>query len=1313
MTAESQSPPPRPPRLLRRVLIASVVVLALLITLGGATTWWVWSSSHGLNLIIRSINALAAVHIESTDASGSLRDGFAVGRLRVAAGNTVVVVDRLRAQLDTIGWRPWRFDFKELGAERVEVEVTPSGKPASVPESIASNVIVTAPRLVVGSFELKVGVTVIAARAIETQAAIGPDGYRVSGGRFEFGANRATLDGQLDGKTPFSLDARGTLQTALDSKPVSARVTANGNLVDLLANAAVTGGGASGTIEARIASFDATALKSLRADLAGVDPRAWHAQAPHADLRIEAQLTPDRSRGFALKGPVSVRNAAPGTVDAERIPVRALRAAIEWRDQRLQLDDVTAELVRGRARGNAVIDFGARPAWQADLRFDGVDPATIHSRARPLLLDGSARVRRADDVDFVVADLVNRGELPAKLTIDLRGTAEKLVLNAGRLALGKGVADLRGEWQRSGAQALRATGTISDFEPALLVQGFDARVNGKFELDGQLQPRPHGRVDFELADSLALGRPLAGRGSAQLDVDQNLDVDLALNVRSARITARGGLGGARTLAVDAEVPALEELGVPVRGALTAQATLRGAWNAPAVEARVSGDKLRFEDHSVESLRALINYGGGADGTIALRADLANHRFRGNPILSMRSVNLVGEGRVSEHSVTLSASNEDAEAINLVARGGWMQAAWRGEISQATAGQPLGLRLQAAAPLSIESGQWSFGPAQFNVAGALVEQLRAAGDARGISTSGRFAGLRPIELAGTSAVERAIVVKPATPPAPLELRGEWNLRLADLSEGDLLVERSSGDLYAGAGNAMGLRELRVQARVRANQLDAQAVLVAERAGSMRGSMQAAVERGGAANWRLAQQRPWTILAEANLPAIEGLNPMLSDRVRANVRLGGALEGQVRIDGTPADPRANGALHGDKLRVAWIDQGVRLENGTLSAHLDGETIILDELRFAGPPRVRPDDKRAAAAAGTEPGFISATGRLKVRDFTGVIQVAAQRLPLLQRSDRWVIATGGANIEMSKQRVQVNAAVAADAGYVNFSRPDRPALSRDVVVRTSADAPRAREAAVQFGFDLGIDLGSAFYLRGSGLDTRVEGAVRLRNEGRGAIRATGAVEAKDGTYEGFGQKLAIERGRVNFQGAPENPGLDILALRKGLPVDVGVSITRTAANPLVRLYSDQPMADFEILSWLVLGRPADQTRADNAALVRAATGLLSGSGEGIPTQLARTLGIDEISVRSGQVGGAGSILPRQSVAGSLRGTEVGTASAEIITIGKRVSDAVTISYEQALSGAANVVQLSYQLSRRLSLVARAGTENALDLVYSIAFD
>ena len=231
-------------------------------------------------------------------------------------------------------------------------------------------------------------------------------------------------------------------------------------------------------------------------------------------------------------------------------------------------------------------------------------------------------------------------------------------------------------------------------------------------------------------------------------------------------------------------------------------------------------------------------------------------------------------------------------------------------------------------------------------------------------------------------------------------------------------------------------------------------------------------------------------------------------------------------------------------------------------------------------------------------------------------------------------------------------------------------------------------------------------------------MRSEGRGFIRASGALNAVDGVYEGYGQKLKITRGRLNFQGPVDNPGLDILALRTDLPQeagDIGVSITRTAANPLIRLYSDPPLADYQALSWLVLGRPAE-SGADNVALARAAVGLLAGSGEGLPSTLARQLGIDEISLRSGQVGSATSLLPRQSVAGNLRGDTVGTAGAagaEIITIGKRVNEALSISYEQALSGAANVVQLSYQLSRRVSLIARAGTENALDLVFSFAFD
>ncbi|MCK7494639.1 MAG: translocation/assembly module TamB domain-containing protein [Comamonadaceae bacterium] len=77
--------------------------------------------------------------------------------------------------------------------------------------------------------------------------------------------------------------------------------------------------------------------------------------------------------------------------------------------------------------------------------------------------------------------------------------------------------------------------------------------------------------------------------------------------------------------------------------------------------------------------------------------------------------------------------------------------------------------------------------------------------------------------------------------------------------------------------------------------------------------------------------------------------------------------------------------------------------------------------------------------------------------------------------------------------------------------------------------------------------------------------------------------------------------FSGAPDNPRLDILALRPNLDVQRrrGRSPAR-ALNPRVRLYSEPEMSDTDKLSWLVLGRASDGLgRADTALLQRAARG------------------------------------------------------------------------------------------------------------------
>ena len=1324
----STSPPPTIKRRhwVLRLLIATGVLLLLLVGGTAATVAWLLETTGGLVAITRAVTALTPVRVLVEAPQGSVRNGFAIARLKVIVATTEVEIRELNATLTDFGTQPLRFDFSALSAAAVDVRVRPGASSTSgPPDSIASPVAVSTERLQVGEFTLRVGAdatpTVIGARAIDGQVALGPDGYRIDRSEFEFGRVDAplfaTAAGTLDGARPFRLKVDGTLKSNFQDKPLAATLGATGSLERLVAAGQVSSGGARGSFEVTLGSFSTPTLQAIHADLRGIDPRVWSAAAPQADLRLQADLRPTEGAQFGLAGPIRVDNATPGPIDAGQIPARSATGNASWSADTLTIDNVVAALVRGSARGRFSVTVGPKAAWLTQARLLDVDPSAIHRKLRPLRVDGELQAHQEGPDTLVLADLRNKGEITATLNVDLRVSSERLAINAARLALGGGDIDMAGEMAMRGDRRIHLSGKANKLDPSLLVQGADARLTGIFALDARLEPKLTGDLDFELVDSAAFGRPLAGRGTASLAPSQQLAVDLDMTVRTARLRASGGLGAPnQTLIVDIDVPALDELALPVKGGLNAHATLSGDWRAPAVDANLQGTKIAYGAHGIEDIHATLTYAGGSDGAFALRTDIKGHRWVGNPIASIRAATLSADGRPSAHSLSLHASYEQDQTARIAAAGGWSQGKWHGELTEASTGAPIDLRLLEAATVDLDSGGVRFGPARLVVLGAAVSDLRLDVQNGVIATSGKFDEWRPGDLVSRS---QANMIQRA-PRDALVLRGAWRIRAGDALDGELNVERASGDLYATAGTdlPMGVTELSARASVRANRLEAEGDMRGTRLGTLHTQLTASVERDREAGWRLAQARPWHIDADADLPSIEWINSLFSGRLRDNVRIGGKLNAKVMIAGSPGKPEASGHIEGDVLRVAWIEQGVRLDNGHLAARVDADALVVEDLRFTGPPRVKPNDARTAKTmAKMEPGFIAATGKLKLPDLSGVIQIQAERLPLLQRVDRWVVATGGANIELAPKRVQLNGAVAVDAGFVDFTHSDLPSLSSDVNVVTSSAAPRERESPLEVGFDLGLDLGEAFYVRGSGVDTRVEGAVRLRSEGRGIIRASGALNAVDGVYEGYGQKLKITRGRANFQGPVDNPGLDVLALRTDLPAeagDIGVSITRTAANPLIRLYSDPALTEYATLSWLVLGRAPEQTGADNVALARAAVGLLSGSGEGLPNTLARQLGIDQISVRSGQVGSTSSLLPRQSVAGNLRGdTGTAGASAEIITIGKRVNEVLTVSYEQALSGATNVVQVSYQISRRIALIGRAGTENALDLVFTLAFD
>jgi translocation and assembly module TamB len=232
--------------------------------------------------------------------------------------------------------------------------------------------------------------------------------------------------------------------------------------------------------------------------------------------------------------------------------------------------------------------------------------------------------------------------------------------------------------------------------------------------------------------------------------------------------------------------------------------------------------------------------------------------------------------------------------------------------------------------------------------------------------------------------------------------------------------------------------------------------------------------------------------------------------------------------------------------------------------------------------------------------------------------------------------------------------------------------------------------------LDLGSDFQVQGQGLQTRLAGQVLLISNitTRGLPRLTGQVRTEGGRYKAYGQQLDIDTGVLRFNGAYDNPDLDIIALRPNLSQRVGVQVSGTALLPRIRLYADPEMPDADKLAWLVLGRSAASGGAESAVLQQAALVLLSGNGKSLSGELANSLGLDEISLASGS---------RSDI----------NATGAAVTLGKRLSKDFYMAYESSLSGTFGSLYIFYDLSRRLTLRAQAGQQSALDLIFTVRKD
>ncbi|NYT22679.1 translocation/assembly module TamB domain-containing protein [Alcaligenaceae bacterium] len=725
---------------------------------------------------------------------------------------------------------------------------------------------------------------------------------------------------------------------------------------------------------------------------------------------------------------------------------------------------------------------------------------------------------------------------------------------------------------------------------------------------------------------------------------------------------------------------------------------------------------------------LADFWPGLPGGVALRGGVAGGVAR-------HAVDI--EGRYVPDNASRDELGTAPVALALKAEGGWGGApeGWRGRIAALKADHAhLGVALGAPLELSFLPGavapdwQWSAGPTEIglSVNGRRMVSVRHAGSRGGPGrweTGGlieRFIVSPQIlqqigadfDIAALRREERGgVKVRGARSADDWELAFglDWKLSFDGVPQGNVRLRRLSGDLMVPGDTPfpLGLQALQLDlALARANasssRLDAALTVETQRMGRVAATASTLVHVTPAGGVALNPADIKTVTVDAAMADLGWTSLILGDALD----IGGAVQANVKLNSRPDGSWSSaGTIQGTGLRVVMIDQGVRLLDGTLRARLEDERLVLERLEFPARLRAEPKEWRTAEWVNTNPdakgGSLVVAGDWHLIESRGVIDVALHRFPILQRADRYAMMTGDLRLDAALPDLAITGKLTADAGWFDLDMLGGiPTVDSDVVV---VRAGEEQEVSVPLGItlDLEVDLGPRFYLTGYGLNSGLVGNMRVMMA-EGKLTGLGALRTRGGAIEAYGQRLQLRRGAITFQGDITRPVLDIEALRTGLAVEAGVRVAGTARSPRIELVSYPAVSEIEKLSWLLLGHGPNDTGGDMALLFSVGTSFLS---DGEP--FYRRFGIDEVSLRSGELASVASVLPVESV---VSGLDSGTSDIErrFVNVSKRLTSGVTLSIRQALSETGTVARASYRLARGLTAEASVGTINGLALVY-----
>ena len=857
---------------------------------------------------------------------------------------------------------------------------------------------------------------------------------------------------------------------------------------------------------------------------------------------------------------------------------------------------------------------------------------------------------------------------PAVLTLDGKGNVEQFKLDRLRLAALQGNTDLTALVDWSKAISWNSQLTLSGINTAKQYPDWPAKLDGKITTRGSLHGGswqlqvPVLQLDGNVKQNKVTARgTLSGNAAGQWKIP-GIDLTLGRN----QLNVKGQLDE-KSWNLDANIDAprldgaLPGLGGTAKGLLK----LRGNLQAPQLLADLTASGLQWQALRINRVKidGDVRSSDQIQGQLAVRVEQLKQ-----DALDISLLTLDAKGSEKQHQLQLKIDGKPVSG-QLALQGSFdrQQQRWRGNLNNTRFDTPVGEwrltraialdYLNTAQKISVGPHCWQNPNAELCVPKTI--EAGPSGQASVVLNRFDLAMIKPFlgpetALSGLFTGRADVSWKPggALPDAKVSLVGN----------GVKVVQQVQGNALPIAFDRLNLNAGLSNGRAQADWL-----IKLTNNGQFDGNVQVA-----------DPQVRRIISGNVNITNISlaMINPALMKGEKA----AGMLNANLRLGGSAQKPLVYGRMALDKVDIDGHWMPFDMTDGRLVMNFDGMTSTMEGL------------------VSTTRGQLNLSGDADWRDINAWrARIAAKgdklrvTVPPMIRID----VSPDLVFEATPQLFSLNGSV--DIPWARITVQELPesavGVSSDEVMLDDQLKPiQPKTAGIPINSNLMIHVGNDVRLDAFGLKARLKGDLKVVQDKNG-LGLNGQIDIPSGRFHAYGQDLIVRKGQLMFSGPPDQPLLNIEAIRNPESteddVTAGVRVTGLADAPKLEVFSDPAKSQQEALSYLLRGQGLGSSGADGNAM----TSMLIGMGVAQSGQL---------------VGKIGEAFGVSNLALDTQG--VGDSSQVVVS--GYVLPGLQVKYGVGIFDSLATLTLRYRLMPKLYLEAVSGLDQALDLLYQFEF-